>query len=695
MRHRRGHHLPWALALFVPLLAVAVLGALELNRQGARATDAVQQQAATFLRGARLHFEEQVRTRVDAALLRTQLRSTNLVGEALAAIEHGDRVLDLFCLDGKAQLIHPRLAMPRETALPFLMAPVSDELRLAEHVARLGDRPALLRARAILQRYLQRPRQAQPNERAHAAFRLGGVLRQLGETAAAEEAYLEARVAAVDTEAGPIGIELLTRLAVAELAPRRDGLIELAREISENTWFAVPDELASAVFARAVAAVPLGDAEASADQTIATLRALETVRRSSRRLAAEFERFAAPALQRVLSEAPSGTVLRSIGAGAECALLALRATTSDEQAAAGRNARWLGLRIDLPGLVNDVMDAFLTPGGEGYRLVVLDPDGTPILDGGNPDANLAGSLIAPEARALAGLVLRAVPVDPVADLRDERAAVRNRILILTALLALALAGGFLLVRSVTREAELSTLKMEFVSRMSHELKTPLSLIKMYGETIALRRAKDTDQAAHFGEIVAREADRLTSQIERILAFSQQQSGTLQYAPQNVDLVDVVADVVEEYRDHVERNGCTLSASIDESARAGLLASVDPHALHLALVSLIENSVKYTPKTQVDKGIVVTVSRAGDQGVIAVTDRGIGIPAAERVRVFEAFYRASNAGEVRGAGLGLCQVQHFVCAHRGNVEVLPNPIGGTILSTLLPLLPQNQLRPPTR
>jgi signal transduction histidine kinase len=738
MRLRHGNHLPWALALFVPLLAVAVLGGLELRRQGDRAADAVQQQAATFLRGARLHFEEQMRTRIEAALQRAQLRGPNLVEQTRVAIEQGDSVLDLFCLDAKGTLVHPRLALPREPALPFATAPSSDELRLAEHIAQIGDRAALQRARSMLRRYLARPRPAQPSERARASFRLGTVLRQLGELDAADAAFIEASVIAADSDAGPLGVDLLTRIARAELWPQRSTLLELAREISENAWYAVPDELAGAVFTRALAALPEAAQHNGAghEDELALLRAHESVRRTSRRLAAEFERFAAPAVQRVLQEPPHGPVLRAIGSGAECALLALRPTSANEQAHAGRQTRWLGLRIDLAALANDAMDAFLTPGREGYRLLILDPEGTPILgdtkaaadhdagdehraatgseggpdpddrtlgdgvgDGDRIDLARLGASVAPEAPTLAGLILRAVPVDPIATLRDEHAAVRNRVLILTALVALALAGGFLLVRSVGRDAELSTLKMEFVSRMSHELKTPLSLIKMYGETLALQRAKDAAQAAHFGDIVAREADRLTSQIERMLAFAKQQAGTLRYVTQNVDLLDVVADVVDEYRDHVERTGCTLSLAQLPLAPSppgaatppgpgdgtgSLFCAVDPHALHLSLVSLIENSVKYTPPSQADRSIVVTVTRTGGRGVIAVADRGIGIPAAERKRVFTAFYRASNAGEVRGAGLGLSQVQHFVRAHGGEVGVEDNPGGGTIMRLLLPL-----------
>lgn len=682
MASRRGllPHLPWALALFVPLLAVAIFGGLELRRQGARVADAVQMQAATFLAGARLHFEERVRDDVHAALTRVHLTSSNLVAETRIAIEEGDRVLNLFCLDGQGQLVHPRLSVARESALPFLNSTSSDDIRFAEHLLHLGGDAELQRARVILQRYVQR-RPTPPIERARASFRLGTVHRKLGDLAGAEGAYLDARVTAAQTDASPIGIELLTRVAIAEMQQNVGDLLELARGISENEWFAVPDELAGAVLARALASLPL---DSSVEQ-VQRIQTHERVRRIGRRLAAQYDRFAAPAVQRALTESATEPLLRSLGNGSECALLALRRTTEDEQNAAGRKVRWIGMRIDLPGLVNDAMDAFLTPRPEGYRLVVLDPDGTPILDDGGheSDAPSSRNSAASEVPTLAGLVLRAIPVDPEATLRDQRDAVRNRVLILAALLAVALGGCFLLVRSVARETEVSNLKMMFVSRMSHELKTPLALIKMYGETLALGRVKDQAQAQGFGGIVAREADRLNEQIERILSFAQQISGTLRYAPEKVDLATAVLNVVEEYRDHVHRSGCVLNVRIDPTARpAG--AWVDPLALHLAITSLIENAVKYTPKNQIDRSVAVELRREGNLGVIAVHDHGIGIPASEQRRVFDAFYRASNAGEMRGAGLGLSQVLHFVEAHHGDVIAMSAPGGGTIVRVRLPL-----------
>lgn len=686
MRPRRGflQHLPWALALFLPLVAVAVLGFRELERQSARVSDAVQQQALSFLRSARLHFEEQLRSRTQTVLREVSIAAPNLIGVARRLLDEQERVLDLFTVDASGHIAHPRLPDARESVRPFAGMPGHEDLRLAEALELLEDAAdAPEAARRIYDEFL-RGAGPQDRDRARASFRMAGILRRQGRLAAAESAYVSASLTGVGQPAAT-SIELICRLAIAEMYGRRDDLLELARGIADNEWHRVSDDLLAAAFARLGAALP------SNTPGLAEITATEKVRRNSRRFAAEFETFLAAGLQRPLAEAAAGAeqlILRTIGNGAECALVALRPLSADEQRHA-RNARWLGVRIDLPALVNEIMDPYLTPGRDGYHVALLDPEGQPILAA--PTATDA----APAVTTLAGLLLRAVPVDPEASLREGRAAIRNQVLILLALLGVALVGGIWLVRSVAREAELSALQMEFVSRVSHELKTPLALIKMYGETLALGRSKDAAQVAEFGGIVAREADRLTTQIERVLTFAQDQRGSLRYTPRSIELGDLAAAVVDEYREHVERSGCQLTTNLDDPAAGGLLAEVDPSAFHDALVGLIENAVKYTPADAPDKTIHVALYAEPDGvAVIDVCDRGIGVPAREARRIFEPFYRASNAGEVRGSGLGLSLVQHFAQAHGGEIRVTPRPGGGSVFRLRLPRAATDSTAPPT-
>ena len=122
------------------------------------------------------------------------------------------------------------------------------------------------------------------------------------------------------------------------------------------------------------------------------------------------------------------------------------------------------------------------------------------------------------------------------------------------------------------------------------------------------------------------------------------------------------------------------------------ASVDRTALASAVINLLENAAKYTAEEDGDRDVRLELRADGGHAIVDVLDRGRGVPPAEVERVFDSFYRASNAGEVRGAGLGLSLVRHFARAHGGDVTARPREGGGTILRLHLPLDPDPASRP---
>jgi signal transduction histidine kinase len=253
---------------------------------------------------------------------------------------------------------------------------------------------------------------------------------------------------------------------------------------------------------------------------------------------------------------------------------------------------------------------------------------------------------------------------------------------LLGLAVVAGAGAFLLIRGMRREAELAQLKTSFVGRVSHELKTPLALIRMYGETLALGRAQEPDKVQHFAGIIARESDRLTAMIDNILDFSRIEAGRKEYERSLVELAPLLDDCLESYRSHLESQGFTLGKELQPE----LWAELDAGALTQAVVNLLSNARKYSTES---KEIRLELRAAGDQAEIRVLDRGIGVPEAERERVFETFYRASTAGERRGAGLGLALIAHFVEAHAGSATCEAREGGGSVFVLRLPRLPEEQ------
>jgi two-component system phosphate regulon sensor histidine kinase PhoR len=311
-------------------------------------------------------------------------------------------------------------------------------------------------------------------------------------------------------------------------------------------------------------------------------------------------------------------------------------------------------------------------------LAVLDPDDVAIVPA--PVA-VPPDFVAP-SRETNGLTLRAYPADAAKLSAEAETAAWTRTALVLALFGTALGGALWSWRSVSREAELAALKIDLVSRVSHELKTPLALIRMYGETLSMGRARDTEQTLQFGGIIARESERLTILIQRILSFSQQQAGTLQYTPQVVELGALLRSICDAYTPHLEARGAILV----ETLPLGIHARCDANAFESAILNLLENAAKYGIDGDEEHEVELELSAEGDTVVIEVRDRGRGIPPAELSRVFEGFYRASNAGEVRGAGLGLSLVHHFARSHDGDITARARDGGGTIFRLTLPRAP---------
>ena len=239
------------------------------------------------------------------------------------------------------------------------------------------------------------------------------------------------------------------------------------------------------------------------------------------------------------------------------------------------------------------------------------------------------------------------------------------------------------IRAIRREVELSELKTNFVADVSHELKTPLALIRMFGETLQQGRVATAEKRQEYYTIIARESTRLTNLINNILDFARIDSGRKQYTLQTIDLAAVVRDTYESYRFQLEHQGFEHRLTVSDSLPA---VSADPEAVAQALVNLMSNAAKYSED---DRFLEVEVSpdtRRGKNGVvIAVHDRGIGISPEDREHLFEGFYRASDARvrRQRGVGLGLALVKHIMDGHNGWLDVESRLVKGSTFRMFFP------------
>ncbi len=249
--------------------------------------------------------------------------------------------------------------------------------------------------------------------------------------------------------------------------------------------------------------------------------------------------------------------------------------------------------------------------------------------------------------------------------------------VIVTLLAL---GAILIARDITREKEATRQKTEFVHNVSHELKTPLTLIRLYGETLQRKKNLSDLQKAECYEIITKESERLSHLINNVLDFSRIDMGRKEFDFQIGDLAEAVKETLESYRYHLEKKGFSVHDRIDSNLPEMLF---DREAISSVLINLLNNAVKFSPDK---KEVAVRLFKENGRAVLQVSDKGIGITPKEIKKIFTRFYRSKNklSPEAKGSGLGLTLVKHITEAHGGRVDVESEPGEGTTFSIILPL-----------
>ena len=262
------------------------------------------------------------------------------------------------------------------------------------------------------------------------------------------------------------------------------------------------------------------------------------------------------------------------------------------------------------------------------------------------------------------------------------------------IVAAALIGGLgivlvtslaILLRSARREMLLARYKTEFVANVSHELKTPLALIRLFAETLLLGRVTEEDRRNRYYEIITRESERLGQLIANVLDFSSIEAGRKEYDLRACRLDEVVRATIESYRFELDEKGFSYSLSVEDSVPP---TAADSDAVAQALINLLQNAVKYSTET---RDIRIDVRHGGGEIRVAVSDRGCGIPREEQSLVWKDYYRSRSARRsgTRGSGLGLSLVRHIVEAHGGRVALESEPRRGSTFTLVFPVKPARE------
>jgi two-component system sensor histidine kinase/response regulator len=235
-----------------------------------------------------------------------------------------------------------------------------------------------------------------------------------------------------------------------------------------------------------------------------------------------------------------------------------------------------------------------------------------------------------------------------------------------------------LQQALAHEQELNRLKSRFMSMALHDLRTPLTsilltteLLQHYGDRMS------TEQKAVEYAGIEKTIKRMTSMLNEFLMLSKAEAGKFEYHPQPTWIEQFCQDIVAEFRGMSKETHTLLFSGTGQDFQA----TIDPKLLQHVFSNLLSNAIKYSPSGGT---VAFILTRDEDNITVQITDQGIGIPEEAQARLFEAYHRAENVGDIRGTGLGLSIVKQFVELHGGTIQVQSEVNKGSTFTVVLPI-----------
>jgi len=230
-----------------------------------------------------------------------------------------------------------------------------------------------------------------------------------------------------------------------------------------------------------------------------------------------------------------------------------------------------------------------------------------------------------------------------------------------------------------RLSELNQTKSLFVSSVSHEMKTPLTSIKMFADLMQSKKDISETEKNEYLEIIEGESDRLKRLINNVLDFSKIERGEKKYNFSEIDLKKVINSVIQTLKYQLKQHEFKLDTHLPDIE---VKMTADADSIIEAIENLISNAIKYSSD---DKYISVSLIHKNDKNIIEISDKGIGISEEDQKYIFEAFYRSEqeNVQTLGGAGLGLTIVQDIMLAHNGKIEIDSQANKGSTFRLIFP------------
>jgi two-component system phosphate regulon sensor histidine kinase PhoR len=334
---------------------------------------------------------------------------------------------------------------------------------------------------------------------------------------------------------------------------------------------------------------------------------------------------------------------------------------------------------DIGRIVKDTMPTLFSEAASPSRVNTVDEDGRIIF--GPPLRSGAFTVAVRFPTTLYGWRVQVSPSGS-----DELTArVQNRLMLELLMVVLSCAvivlGVATILLAAEKERRISALKSDFVANVSHELKTPLALVRMFGEMLQSGRVASDEKRQQYLDIIVGESERLSSLIENVLDFARVERGRQAYDFAEGDVGEAAAKAVNVYRYRAEREGIELAMELEPDLPP---TRIDSSALELAVMNLLDNALKYAPGSGT---VIVRAERKGGSIIVCVADRGPGVPMEDQARIFERFVRGSTARArpTRGSGIGLALVKHIAESHGGRAWVVSSAGHGATFAISIPLV----------
>jgi len=235
----------------------------------------------------------------------------------------------------------------------------------------------------------------------------------------------------------------------------------------------------------------------------------------------------------------------------------------------------------------------------------------------------------------------------------------------------------ILLQDVTELKRLENIRRDFVANVSHELKTPITAIKGYAETLLDGAIDDRENAKKFVDIIKNQAERLSALVDDLLTISKIEFGEIKIEKDKIELNQIVESVFQIFKEKAEKKNLSLKNEINHE----IFIYADKHRLMQIMINLIDNAIKFT-----ERGCIkVKFTKENAKSIISVEDTGIGIPKEHLHRIGERFYRVDRARsrQLGGTGLGLAIVKHLVLAHGWQLKIESEVGAGTKVNIIIP------------